>query len=188
MRVIAGTARGRKLATFRGDRIRPTSDRVREALFSIINSRIDTFASKNVLDLYSGSGALSIEALSRGAESAILIDCDAESVSLATRNLAACSMSDAARVIRGNVAATLERGACQGMTFDLVFIDPPYNENLVPGTLQALVESTALAENSLVCIETARRDPPDISPWANSLELLDQRHYGNTTVTLLGCR
>ena len=88
MRIISGSAKGRKLATFNGRAIRPTSDRVREALFSMLLSRIETFAGKSVLDLYAGTGALGIEALSRGAHQCTFVDQAGESIALTRKNLA----------------------------------------------------------------------------------------------------
>ena len=125
MRIISGTARGRRLATFPGRQIRPTSDRVREAIFSMLLSRLETFAGKNVLDLYAGTGAMAIEALSRGAARAVLIDQGPQAASLIPGNLQSCGFDQRAHFLRTPVEQTLPRLSPE--TFDLIFADPPYD-------------------------------------------------------------
>ena len=125
MRIIAGEFRGRKLDAPRGDGTRPTTDRVRESLMSALVSLRDGLDGAVVLDAFAGSGALSLEALSRGADTAMLCERDRDAAAVIERNIAALRLGrDRARLVRGDV---LKRGAAApGRPFDLIFLDPPY--------------------------------------------------------------
>lgn len=129
MRVITGTARGKKLAVCAGEAVRPTPDRVKEALFSIIQFQIE---GRRVLDLFAGSGQLGIEALSRGAREAVFVDAAKEPAAVVARNLEATGLSGSARVERMDFAAYLS-GDCG--KFDLAFLDPPYRTGLLQRAL-----------------------------------------------------
>lgn len=132
MRVITGTAKGRRLKTLEGTDIRPTTDKVKEAVFSSIQFDIE---GRKVLDLFAGSGQLGIEALSRGAQNATFVDLNPEAVSVIKDNLKATEFEDIARVIRADyfsfIAATNEK-------FDIAFLDPPYREGLLENALVAV--------------------------------------------------
>lgn len=134
MRVITGTARGRKLQTPAGMEVRPTASAVKEAVFSAIQFEVE---GSRVLDLFAGSGQMGVEALSRGARSCVLVDHARESLAAVRQNLKTTGLSDRARVIAGDCRAYLE--SYGGEPFDIAFLDPPYAADLIHGTLKALV-------------------------------------------------
>jgi 16S rRNA (guanine966-N2)-methyltransferase len=172
VRVIAGELRGRRLVAPKGDATRPTSDRVREALFSILGARVD---GARVLDLYAGSGALGIEALSRGAESAVLVDDALRAVKAITANLQGV---DGAEVVRRDARAFLRTARDRGRQYDLVFLDPPYRQAPELGPLLAEPLAAVLARGGLVVSESDRRTPLDLP----TLTLDDERRYGDTLI------
>lgn len=149
MRVIAGTAKGRPLRTVKGREIRPTSDRVKETLFNILMPRV---SGSRFLDLFAGSGGVGIEALSRGAGSALFVELLTPHLRVIEANLAATGLSDQAEVIRRDARAAITDLARRGRRFDLIFVDPPYGQGLVDETL-ILIESHDLlsAEGWVVC-------------------------------------
>ncbi len=170
MRVVAGEFKGRRLHTARGSRTRPTADRVREALFSMLGD----VSGARVLDLYAGSGALGIEALSRGAESAVFVEQDRQALAALRRNLEATGA--AAEVRRQDVLRFLARP--EG-TFDLVFCDPPYDD--APRVAAPLSEAlpAMLGENARIVTESDKRNPLLLS-----LPLLVERAYGDTRIAI----
>jgi 16S rRNA (guanine966-N2)-methyltransferase len=175
VRVIGGTARGRALATFPGREIRPTPDRVREALFSILFSKRVPLAGCTVLDLFAGSGALGIEALSRGAAQAWFVEQSRQAVATIRDNLQRCGMDARARVLQADVWQTLPllRGDAP---YVLIFADPPYGHDLAPRLLQEVGRYGLLAADGLLCLETA---PTDAVPdCCTPLQLLERRRYG----------
>lgn len=176
MRVIGGKLKGRRLSAPGGLRTRPTPERVREAVFNILPRE---FPFENVLDLYAGTGAMAIEALSRGAHQAVLIDRDQKAVSAIRKNIRACGLSERARVVKDDVVGAVRRLAGRGGTFDLVFIDPPYEAGLTEKTLEA-VSSGALAPGGVVVAEASKKTPAIEPP--EGLELVDARRYGDTVV------
>jgi 16S rRNA (guanine966-N2)-methyltransferase len=180
LRIISGQARGRKLAPLSGIDIRPTPDRVREALFSILLSRLGDFSDKTVLDLYAGSGAMGLEALSRGASQATFIDQGPQAAQVLTANLRACALQERGVFRRGEVLTTLPRLVPQ--TFDLIFADPPYRSGLAAKTLQAVSTLSLLAPGGLFCAETATGE--ELPERAGTLWRLDHRRYGSTTIHL----
>jgi len=171
VRVVAGEFKGRRLHAPRGVRTRPTADRVREALFSMLG---DVVAGARVLDLYAGSGALGIEALSRGAESALFVERDQAALAALRRNLDAVGAN--ADVRRQDVLRFLARP--EG-TFDLVFCDPPYD--VAPAVAAALSDSlpALLDEDARIVTESDKRNPL-ILP----LPLLVERAYGDTRIAI----
>jgi len=179
VRIISGSARGRKLGHFNVDGIRPTSDRVREAVFSILFSRQGSCEGKTVLDIYAGSGAMAIEALSRGARHATLVDLDRRAERLIKQNLAHCGLAERATVIRCPADVALRKMESVA-PFDLVFLDPPYGRNLVLPVLEALVGKSLLQENAIVVAESDRNDDPVAVP--GGLCRLDERLYGRTRI------
>jgi len=182
MRIISGSARGKKLAYFTGQQIRPTSDRVREALFSMLFTRLGNFAGLSILDLYAGSGALALEALSRGGGHATLIDSGRQAASLIERNAKACQLDDKIRLIRGKVLDSLPQVRNRA-PFDLIFLDPPYGQDLLIPTLTALSDLNLLAEDGIVCVEASAKEiVPD---RVGQLQCVAQRCYGATRIGLL---
>ena len=180
VRIIAGIAKGRSLEAPRGRATRPTSDRVREAIFSAIEARQD-LAGAEVLDLFAGTGALALEALSRGAASAVLVDDDAACERLILRNGATLGMTGAIQVLRIDVFAALDELAAGGRSFDLVLADPPYGDP-VHDLLGAIDRSRLLAPGGLLVLEHAARR--QVVP-EGGLSVLQSRVYGDTKVTLL---
>jgi 16S rRNA (guanine(966)-N(2))-methyltransferase RsmD len=177
MRVIGGTVRGRRLAAFSGSNIRPTSDRVREALFSILYSRTGSLEGLRVLDVFAGSGALGIEALSRGAAAAWFIDSAAQARRTIAENLERCGFTAKARILEADVLKALQ-GLPGEMSFDLIFLDPPYGREW-PKRILALIDARGvLAGQGLVCLETGVADK--VPPHAGGLSCFEQRRYGST--------
>lgn len=182
MRIISGSAKGKRLATFTGSGIRPTGDRVREALFSMLYSRLGDFAGRSVLDLYAGSGALALEALSRGADHAVLIDSGPQAAELIERNARTCQLDNRIRLIRGTVLDHLPRLRDRA-PFDLIFLDPPYHQNLLIPTLQALSDLNLLAEDGIVCVDTSSKET--VPERVGQLQCISQRRYGASRIGLL---
>jgi 16S rRNA (guanine966-N2)-methyltransferase len=172
LRVVAGAFKGRRLAAPRGTRTRPTADRVREALFSMLGD----VGGARVLDLYAGSGALGIEALSRGADSAVFVERDARALAAIERNLA--SVGAEASVVRQDVLRFL--GRADG-AFDLVFCDPPYDS--AAGLAGPLAEHlpALCAEDARIVTESDKRNPL-VLPFP----LLVERAYGDTRIAIHG--
>ena len=170
MRVISGSARGRKLLAPPGDSTRPTSDRAKEALFNIINIQI---RGKAVLDLFSGSGALGIEALSRGATFCIFVEKNAVAADIIRKNLTSSGFTDKSAVFVCNVYDFLK--TCD-KTFDFIFMDPPYGKNLIPPAIQLIAEKKLLAGSGTIVAETESNEilPDDIC----KISLSERRKYG----------
>jgi 16S rRNA (guanine966-N2)-methyltransferase len=175
MRVIAGMHGGRVLAAPRGRATRPTSDRVREAVFSILGD-ISGFS---VLDLYAGSGALAIEALSRGAGSATLVDSAPAAIAAIRRNLGDLALD--AQVRRGDAQAFLRAASRSAPQYDLVFLDPPYRHTSELGADLSSSLAPLLAPGARVVAESDRR-----APLRLELPLLDERRYGDTLILIYG--
>jgi 16S rRNA (guanine966-N2)-methyltransferase len=178
MRVIAGIHKGRRLQTPGGLETRPTSDRVREALFSILGERV---AEARVLDLFAGSGALGIEALSRGAASATFVDNAAPAVRAIGANLEALGAD--AEVVRAEARRFLGGASRSARQYDLVFLDPPYRlaASLGGDLSEPLMGVTA--PGATVVVESDRRAPLEID-----LPLHDERRYGDTLIRIHGSR
>ena len=177
MRVIGGSARGRQLAGFAGREIRPTPDRVREALFSILYSKRGPLTGCAVLDLFAGSGALGIEALSRGARHAWFVDRSRPAIDTIRQNLAKCGLNDRATVIMAELWGALPGLAGDG-PFEVLFADPPYAAGHAPRLLQEVDRLGLLATDGLLCLETSPADP--VPDQVGNLSLLDRRRYGST--------
>jgi 16S rRNA (guanine966-N2)-methyltransferase len=178
VRVIAGRLGGRRLRSVPGDATRPTSDRVRESLFAILGDRV---RDARVLDLFAGSGALAVEALSRGAASAVLVEPAPAAVSVIRSNLETLGL-DAAATVRRTRAEVWLRSQRDG-AFDLALLDPPYDVQIgyLAGVLARLAR-TALAPGATVVLEaTSRGEAP---PWPDELEPAEPRRYGGTALHL----
>jgi 16S rRNA (guanine966-N2)-methyltransferase len=175
--VIAGTRRGRPLVTPRGRATRPTSDRVREALFSILGD----VSGLRVLDLFAGSGALGIEALSRGAAEATLIDSAPSAIAAIRRNLKTLELRASAS--RQDARAFLERARSGAAQYDLVFIDPPYRSASGFAAELSTALIPVLAPGGRAVAESDRRAPLKLD-----LALFDERRYGDTLIRIYGPR
>ena len=179
-RIIAGVARGRRLAVPPGPQTRPTSDRAREGLFATVTALHGPLAGAGVLDLYAGSGAVGLEALSRGANRALLVESDAAAARVIRANIAAVGLPGA-RLVTGRVAAVLARGPGDGPPFDVAVADPPYaaGEQEITGMLMALRAGGWLAGGALVAVERASRSGP--LAWPAGYAPDRSRRYGEAT-------
>jgi 16S rRNA (guanine966-N2)-methyltransferase len=177
MRVIAGTYKGQRLVAPRRGSTRPTADRVREALFSMLGS----VQGDRVLDLYAGSGALAIEALSRGASETTLVDSDVAAARAIRQNLDRLGIEQA-RVVRAGVAPFLKNAAQRRERWDLVFCDPPYRlARRLQGDLERLLPAVVAPKGRIVCESSARQ------PLHLGFPLVTERHYGDTLVCIYRC-
>jgi 16S rRNA (guanine966-N2)-methyltransferase len=172
MRVVAGEFGGRKLAAPRGRSTRPTSERTREALFSILAD----VSGARVLDLFAGSGALGIEALSRGASHATFVDCAAAAVQAIDLNRMQLGVTDRTVVLQADVR---DRRVVPGVGFDLVFVDPPYRETADFGPLLDSELPRLLRPGARVVVESDRRAPLDLA-----LAMILERRYGDTLIRI----
>jgi 16S rRNA (guanine966-N2)-methyltransferase len=183
VRIIGGMHKGHGLAAPAGRSTRPTSDRVRESIFNILTHRNSAGAieGKRVLDLFAGSGALGLEALSRGARLCQFVENDAEARAVIRRNAEALGVTGLCKIWRRD-ATQLGRCAPQA-PFGLVFIDPPYGKNLGSAALASLVGGQWLAADATIVVEESTRAELALPP---QLQLVDSREYGDTKVTF--CR
>lgn len=187
MRVISGVARGRPLQAPPGRQTRPTSDRVKEALFNVIAPRLN---GARVLDLFAGSGALAIEALSRGAAAATLIDSSSQAVRTILSNLESTGLAAQARVSQRDVTAALAELGRAGQRFDLILLDPPYGHSWLERCLPLLAQYELLADGGLIVTEHARREQPpaliraDGAAAGKSLRAVRRLDYGDTSLSL----
>ena len=181
MRVIAGTAKGRRLAAGRGLAVRPTADKVKGALFNIVGSRFD-IQTTQLLDLFAGSGALGIEALSRGAASVTFVEESATSIRVLRDNLQRCGFSERARILQLPVQRALAQLGRAGTRVDGVFADPPYGQGLVERTLADLATHGVTKPGAWVVIEHHVDETPE--PTYGTLHLTQARRYGKTGLAL----
>ncbi|MEV4199129.1 16S rRNA (guanine(966)-N(2))-methyltransferase RsmD [Micromonospora globbae] len=179
-RIVAGTFGGRRIATPPGEGTRPTSDRVREALFSAVQAGTDLDGAR-VADLYAGSGAVGLEALSRGAAHVLLVESDPRAARVIRRNVAALGAAPVVRLVTGRVATVLAGGP-EGEPYDLVFADPPYavSDEEVAAVLTALVDHGWLAPDALVVVERSSRSGE--LRWVPGITGERSRRYGETTL------
>ncbi len=175
MRIIGGTARGRTLATPKDDRVRPTTDRIRESLFSIMGDFHDTI----VMDGFAGTGALGCEALSRGATFCYFADPSRDSVALVEENLTRIDASDRAKVLPVRFDRALEQITHDP---DVIFLDPPYATGLLEAAVEAVAKCHGIGKGALLVCEQGSDETPIRHP---DFELDDERVYGATRITFL---
>ena len=175
MRVITGSARGRRLKELEGLETRPTTGKVKEALFSVIQFDIE---GRRVLDLFAGTGQLVIEALSRGAECAVFVERLRDALQVIRENLEACGMTDKARVVNGDAMSYLKSGE----KFDLIFLDPPYASGLLEQALEEIVRFDICRRHGIIVAESAadKTLPPLAGPYA----LYREYRYGKIKLTV----
>jgi 16S rRNA (guanine966-N2)-methyltransferase len=180
MRITGGQAKGRRLAPLKGMRIRPTSDKVREAIFDIIGHDLTDVTA---LDLFAGSGSLGIEALSRGALWTLFIDNSPRSVNLIRENLRLCGYETSGCILKRDLSRDLPwKTLLKGKRFDLIFVDPPYGRALIPPLLRQLSDKAFLASPSIVVAESSKAD--ELPAMVGPLEMMDIRTYGETKVNI----
>ncbi|HYA42647.1 MAG TPA: 16S rRNA (guanine(966)-N(2))-methyltransferase RsmD [Syntrophobacteraceae bacterium] len=180
MRIIAGEFRGRRLHSPRPKnfQIRPTTDMVRESVFNIIADRVQ---GARVLDLFAGTGAMGMEALSRGAQSCLFVDNGAKAVRIIRENVQLCEVQHRSRIIQAKVSSAIFRLRSEGELFDLIFMDPPYRKGYIEKTLQII--SPVANEDSLVIAERHIKGEPPMVPVPGWQKKLDRR-YGDTLISI----
>lgn len=185
MRVITGAAKGRPLKTVKGRDIRPTTDRVKESLFNVIGPRVPD---AEFLDLFAGSGAVGIEALSRGAASCVFVELMTPHLKVVEENLAATGLGERAQLLRRDARAAVADLGNRGRRFDLIFVDPPYAQDLVPQALNSIAEHGILKPGGWVLCEHHKKDSvPDFVPApkeAGGLTRFRELNFGETTISL----
>lgn len=182
MRVISGTARGTKLYSLEGDNTRPTLDRVKESLFNIIGIRVRDSV---VLDLFSGSGAIGIEAASRGAEKVILCDKSKNAINIIKKNVERTRLQEKTHVVNLDYKRALKEANC---TYDIIYIDPPYATNLVKESVVEILENEYLKDSGIIIIETDEEER--IYKELNEIDkekidIYDKRKYGRVVLIFL---
>lgn len=178
MRITSGWLKGRRIKVTSGKRVRPTSAKVRQAVFNLVGERLK---GARVLDLFSGSGALGIEALSRGAISAYFVDIDPLVIKVLKDNLSACGLMDRAQVIKAEVLRFLKRGN-KDEPFQVIFADPPYGRGIAQSCLLELAKGGWLGKGSVLIVEHSRWE--SLAERAGGLVLVNRKSYGDTMVSL----
>lgn len=176
LRIITGTAKGKKLITLEGEATRPTSDRIKEAVFSSIQFDLEN---RRVLDLFAGSGQLGLEALSRGAASAFFTDSAREAIEIVKKNAVTCGFADRCKYLVSDWRNYI-RKASGREKFDLIFIDPPYAMQCCGDALERLEKSGLLANGALVVLESGEEEI-DVELFPN-FECIKSTHYGKKTI------
>ena len=191
MRIISGKARGTKINTIDEVTTRPTLDRVRESLFNIIQNYV---SNTYVLDIFAGSGALGIEALSRGAKHAVFCDINKDAVKIINENLMKTRLKENAIVYNMNYKKMIEKLSKNDFKFDIVFVDPPYKENLAVNSVKLIIQNNLLNENGIIIIETdeKERDLKELQELnkidnenLKKIKIIDERKYGRANLIFL---
>ena len=175
MRVISGTARGKKLVSLEGLETRPTLDRVKEAIFNILQFDIKE---SNILDLFSGSGALAIESLSRGAKKAVLCDESKNAINIINKNLEATRVKENANVLNLDYLDALNILKEESQEFDIVFLDPPYKTDYIYESIIKILEYDLLTKDGIIIAETDDENKINELKKINDIEVYDERKYG----------
>ena len=183
MRVIAGDARGRQLFAPKSLRVRPTADRVKEALFSILLSRLGEFTGMRVLDIFAGTGNLGIEALSRGAGYAVFIDSHRESAEVIRKNLELTRFTEQSKVVVQDAAGALKWLARGEPPFHLILLDPPYHEGHTRNVLELLSTSPLIDQGTTVVAEFSSKE--EVPRSFGRLQESERRIYGDTALSFL---
>jgi 16S rRNA (guanine966-N2)-methyltransferase len=182
MRIIAGTARGRRLIVPPTNDVRPTTDRVREALFS---SLADSVHEGAILDLFAGSGALGLESLSRGARTAVFVEQSRAIFSCLKKNISALGFDSCCTCYVANALSWLKRQKGTGQVFDLIFLDPPYDGNYLQPVLDLIVEARCLTSTGKIVAEHRDGFPVEDLNLHPALSVRRTRKYGNTAITII---
>lgn len=177
VRVISGSARGLKLNTPGDDRVRPTTDRVKESMFNIVQ---DWVYDSQVLDLFAGSGALGIEALSRGASQAVFCDNSLDSIKIIKSNIEKARVADRSQIVSGDFKRCLRDMEAKNQSFDMIFVDPPYYEGLFEEVLDTIRSCKILKKGGIVIVEHDAKKPIG---QVEGLEVYKEKKYGITMLT-----
>lgn len=175
MRVISGEARGKKLISLKGANTRPTLDRVKEALFNIIQFQVKN---ATILDLFSGSGAISIEALSRGAKSAVLCDNSQEAIKIIEKNLENTKQKNKAVILKNDYMEALKKLGIDEKKFDIIFLDPPYESDFIIKSIQKILDLNLLEEQGIIIAETDSNFDKKQLKDNKMIKIYDERKYG----------
>lgn len=181
MRIITGIAKGMKLTAPHGLSVRPTTDRVKESIFNILSSKI---VDSQVLDLFSGTGNLGLEAVSRGAAQAVLVDKSPTSIAAIKKNARNTKLIENTEIIKLDVLTAINQLTAVNRQFDLIFCDPPYNQGFVQAVLQKVNEKAQLlSDNGVLIMEHSGHEEVSVG---DSLIILRTQRYGETMVTFVG--
>ena len=181
MRIITGRAKGIHLKTLEGEATRPTTERVKESVFSMLQFDLE---GRSVLDLFSGSGQMALEAISRGAKEAVLVDRSRDAIRVINENAAKTKLAADCRIVQSDAMDYLRRN--RSRHFDIVFLDPPYNADLYASCLSAMIECDVLKPTSIVVCESDVESPWGDAPQiAKNFSILKTVRYGRIVVTLL---
>jgi len=178
MRVIAGLCRGKGLKSVKGMTTRPTADRVKEAVFNVLNFRVKDAV---FLDLFAGTGSMGIEALSRGAAAAFFVEKDRKAVHVVRENLINCKLEDKAQVYPLDCFKALKLFKEKNLKFNLVYLDPPYKLQIIDNILESIVNYNLLIDKSIIIAETAL--DTELSAGINNLKKVREDKYGDTKIT-----
>lgn len=179
MRVISGSARGKKLKSPSDQSVRPTLDRIKENIFNIIGFGI---RNAEVLDLFAGSGALGIEALSRGAKRCVFVDNDKRSVALVQANLKTTALEKNAELLSTDAENAIHRLFSKGEKFDYIFLDPPYQQGIIQKILKQLEKCNIMQEGGILIIETDRCETIS-DDWVHLMKI-KEKEYSNTRISI----
>jgi 16S rRNA (guanine(966)-N(2))-methyltransferase RsmD len=181
MRIISGKAKGKKLYSPKGKGIRPTADRVKESVFNVLGER---WQGIRVLDLFSGTGSLGLEAISRGAEQVVFVEKSKNALNVLRKNISLCGFDSHAVVMAMSVSRSLSLIGRKGESFQVIFADPPYRRGWVEKTVEEILGHGILSEDGMVVIEHA----PSESPGTGNgrVVILKQKKYGDTAISFLG--
>lgn len=177
MRIIAGSKKGQVLFAPQGDNTRPTLDRVKEALFGILQFELPGAI---VLDLFAGSGNLGLEALSRGAAFALFCDHDKKSAAIVKKNIEKLKLEEKAQLIVGDFSQVIQTASRLGRKFDVVFLDPPYASDLAQRAISLLTQTSILSCNAIIAVEHDEKNPPQAEGFC-----VDTRKYGYVGLSIL---
>lgn len=180
MRIIGGSLKGKKLFSIPGKKIRPTADRLRESIFNILSFKVPEAI---VLDLFSGTGAFGIESLSRGAKQAVFVEKSRDALYVIKRNIQAGALEKQAQVIKWDITKNLNCIRRIPFRYDLVFMDPPYNRDMIQKGLRNLYRSDCLNRGACIMVEHSASEP--IPENTMEFAISNQRKYGKTLVTFL---
>jgi 16S rRNA (guanine966-N2)-methyltransferase len=178
MRVIGGQAKGRRLKSLKGRSLRPTAARVKEALFNILPHDLGGY---RILDLFAGIGNLSLEAMSRGGSEAVLVDSSRAATKAIKENLQALGFADRSKVWTTPVLQSIRLLSSKEETFDIIFVDPPYEKNLVERTVKAIAQAGLMREEGVLVVEHSVREK--LESGYGPLALRDQRRYGTSVLS-----
>ena len=184
MRIITGKAKGIKLKTLEGNETRPTAERVKEAVFSMLQFDIE---GRRVLDLFSGSGQMGLEAISRGASYAVLVDRSREAIKIIEENAKRTRLYDQCKIINSDASEYIRRAV--GEKFDIIFLDPPYASNLYAPILKAILKAKCIKPTSIIVLESDFENIiENDNELADTFEVKKVSKYSKTVITLIGLK